>query len=163
MNNYKKFPKCYIYFKNEAEKYYLKEMKNTIGIIDLQVLESRTIDSLYYIFPLIERLVIEILKYKPDSNIEFYKQGKYRTLNSILEVEENHKYFDSNLVNLIKKYYEEDGLRNRIMHYKGDNNNISLTTIDLLSTKVIVVKLLKLYNLTLKQYDSMELNEITLI
>lgn len=162
MNNYNGFSKYYNYFKNEAERYYLPEMLGTIGVIDSKELESRSIDSLYYIFPLIERLVVEILKYKPDSNIEFYEQGTYRTLNSILEVEENSKYFDVNLVNLIKTYYKDNGLRNKILHFKGESD-ITLTTIDLLTTKVIVVKLLKLYNLTLKQYDNIELNEITLL
>lgn len=162
MNNYNKFSKHYNYFKNEAEKYYLPEMLGTIGIIDSKELESRNVDSLYYIFPLIERLVVEILKYKPDSNIEFYEQGTYRTLNSILEVEENSKYFDVNLANLIKTYYKDNGLRNKILHFRGERD-ITLTIIDLLTTKVIVVKLLKLYNLTLKQYDNIELNEIALL
>lgn len=162
MNNYNKFPKCYNYFKQEVEKYYLPEMVNTIGKVDLIVLEDRTEESLYYLFPLIERLVVEILKYKPDSNIEFYEQGTYRTLNSILEVEENKKYFDKDLVILIKKYYEENGLRNKMLHFRGENN-IKLTTIDLLATKVITIKLLKLYNLTLKQFDNTELNEIALL
>ena len=137
-------------------------MVNTIGKVDLIVLEDRTEESLYYLFPLIERLVVEILKYKPDSNIEFYEQGTYRTLNSILEVEENKKYFDKDLVILIKKYYEENGLRNKMLHFRGENN-IKLTTIDLLATKVITIKLLKLYNLTLKQFDNTELNEIALL
>lgn len=162
MNNQNKFPKYYDYFKKETEKYYLPEMSSTIGIIDLKELESRNVDSLYYIFPLIERLVVEILKYKPDSNVEFYEQGTYRTLNSILEVEENSKYFDMNLVSLMKTYYTDNGLRNKILHFKGESY-ITVTIIDLLATKVIVVKLLKLYNSTLKQYGNLELSEIALL
>lgn len=162
MNKYNKFPKYYNYFKQEIEKYYLPEMVNTIGKIDLNVLESRTEESLYYLFPLIERLVVEILKYKLDSNIEFYGQGTYRTLNSILESEENKKYFDKDLINLIKKYYNEDGLRNKLLHFRGESS-ISITIIDLLATKVIVTRLLHLYNVTLKQLDNIELNEIALL
>lgn len=162
MNTYNRFPKYYNYFKKEIEQYYLPEMINTIGKIDLNVLESRTEESLYYLFPLIERLVVEILKYKSDSNIEFYEQGTYRTLNSIFESEENKKYFDEDLINLIKKYYDEDGLRNKLLHYRGESS-INITIIDLLATKVIVTRLLRLYNLTLKQLDDIELDEIALL
>ena len=37
-----KFTKCYCYFKKEVDKYYLPEMINTIGKIDLDLLENRT-------------------------------------------------------------------------------------------------------------------------
>ena len=157
-----KFPKCYCYFKKEIDKYYLPEMINTIGKIDLDLLENRTEISLYYLFPLIERLVVEILKYKTDTNVECYEQGKYRTLYSILSSEENTKYFDKNLVNLIKEYFKEDGLRNKLLHYRGDDT-IKLTIIDLLAIKVISIKLLKIYNLTLKELDNIDLDEITLL
>lgn len=162
MNKYNQFHKYYNYFRQEVEKYYLPEMINTLGIIDLDILESRTVESLYYLFPLIEKLVIEILKYKLDSNIEFYEQGTYRTLNSILDSEENKKYFNKDLINLIKKYYADDGLRNKLLHFRG-KNSVNCTTIDLLATKVIVIKLLRLYNLTLKELDDIELNEIALL
>lgn len=161
-NNYRIFPKYNDYFKKEVEKYYLPEMINTIGKIDLNVLESRTETSLYYLFPLIERLVIEILKYKEDANIEFYEQGTYRTLNSILDIEENTKYFDKDLINLIQEYYRNDGLRNKMLHFKGDDS-IEITTIDLLATKVIVIKLIKLYNITLNQFYNTNLHEISLL
>ena len=140
MENYNLFPRVYCYFKNQIEKYYLPEMITSIGIIDLEQLESREIESLYYLFPLVEKIIIEILKYKEDANIEFYSQGTYRTLNSIFTMEENKKYFNENLINLIKEYYGENGLRNQILHFRG-YIQIEITTTDLLAVKIIVVKL----------------------
>ena len=65
-------------------------------------------------------------------------------------------------MNLIKEYFKEDGLRNKLLHYRGDDT-IKLTIIDLLAIKVISIKLLKIYNLTLKELDNIDLDEITLL
>ena len=62
MENYNLFPRVYCYFKNQIEKYYLPEMITSIGIIDLEQLESREIESLYYLFPLVEKIIIDIKK-----------------------------------------------------------------------------------------------------
>lgn len=162
MNKYNKFNKCYKYFEKEVNKYYLPEMMHTIGKIDLELLESRTEESLLYIFPLSERLVIEILKYKQDADIEFYNQGRYRTLNAILESKENSKYFDNRLIILIKQYYNENGLRNKLLHYRGENI-IETTNMDFLITKYICVKLLKMYNKTLQELEKVTLDKIELL
>lgn len=161
MNYYRKFD-YYCYFKNEFIKYYLPEMKETIGVIDFEILESRDIMCLYYLFPLIERLVVEILKYKTDADIEFFKQGTYRTLNSIVFKEENSKYFDSNIINYITRYYADNGLRNKLLHFRGETY-IDVSIVDLLEIKVIVLKLIKLYNLALKEFDYIEKINIELL
>lgn len=148
MQSLYKIPKYYGYFSKEAMNSYLPEMKSTIGDIDVNMIEDRTEKSLYYLFPLIERIVVEILKYKPDTDIEFSKQGTYRTLNSILSSSKNAKYFDNDLLALIKDYYSENGLRNQILHFRG-KDNIEISFVDLLEMKVIVIKLLKLYKSTL--------------
>ena len=148
MQNFYKIPKYYGYFSKEIMDSYLPEMKSTIGDMDANMIEDRTEKSLYYLFPLIERIVVEILKYKPDTDIEFSKQGTYRTLNSILSVDKNAKYFDKDLVALIKQYYSEDGLRNQMLHFRGQDN-IEISFVDLLEMKVIVTKLFKMYKSTL--------------
>ena len=77
-------------------------------------------------------------------------------------MEENKKYFNENLINLIKEYYGENGLRNQILHFRG-YIQIEITTTDLLAVKIIVVKLIKLYNETLKHLYTMKLNKIALL
>lgn len=157
-----KIPKYYRYFEKEVLDSYLPEMKSTIGVIDIKMIEDRTEKSLYYLFPLVERIVVEILKYKPDTDIEFSEQGTYRTLNSILSVNKNAKYFDDDIVALIKQYYSEEGLRNKMLHFRGQDN-IEISMVDLLGIKVIVTKLLKKYKLTLENIEKTLDNDIELL
>ncbi len=162
MQNLYKFPRYYGYFAKEVTNSYLPEMKSTIGDIDVNMIEDRTEKSLYYLFPLIERIIVEILKYKPDTDIEFSEQGTYRTLNSILSVNKNAKYFDNDLVVLIKEYYSENGLRNQMMHFRGQDN-IEISFVDLLEIKVILTKLLKIYKLTLMNIEKILDKDIELL
>ncbi len=131
------------FFSNEFKKNYILDMEESIGIIDFNALDNNNFEVLYYLFPLIEKMFIEILKYYIDSDIELYEQGTYRTLKSVLERPENLKYFNNDLVEVIKYFYKEDGLRNKLFHYTG--KKISITTFDIKATKCIALKLLKIY------------------
>lgn len=131
------------YFSNEFKKYYIEDMKDSIGLIDFKALDSRNFEVLYYLFPLIEKLFIEVLKYNIDSDIELYNQGTYRTLESALEKSENHKFFNEDLIRVIHFFYNKGGLRNKLFHYTGATINI--TTFDILATKCIALQLLKTY------------------
>ena len=62
-----------------------EETINVIGKIDLDILNSQIVESLYYMFPLIERLVLEIYKLIPDADVEHYEQGIMKTLLSIIK------------------------------------------------------------------------------
>ena len=55
-----------------------------VGKIDMEVIYDESFYSLYYKFPLIERLVLEIYKLIPGTNIEMYEQGTMKTINSII-------------------------------------------------------------------------------
>ena len=75
------------YFSNEFRKSYLNEMKNTIGTINYDMLDSRSYLTLYYLFPLVEKLFVEVLKNYEDADIELYNQGTYRTIESAISKE----------------------------------------------------------------------------
>ena len=46
-----------------------------IGEIDIDLLNSNKVESLNYSFPLIERMILEIYKLVPESDVEHYEQG----------------------------------------------------------------------------------------
>lgn len=80
--------------------------------------------NLYYLFPLFEAVIREILMCDLNANIEFYSQGKYRTLTSIIG---NNKKLLNNIIGIelvdkIEYYFndstEKVSLRNLIMHNK---------------------------------------------
>ena len=60
-----------------------------IGKIKTELLNVRVAENLYYIFPLIERMVVEIYKLVPGANIEQYEKRVLKTINSILVLNKN--------------------------------------------------------------------------
>ena len=57
-----------------------------IGEIDTEMLNRRDlIERLYYALPLVERMILEIFKLVPESDIEYYQQGIMRTPIEIIE------------------------------------------------------------------------------
>ena len=66
------------YFEND-------ETKRVIGQIDVDILYEEKVECLYYIFPLIERMVLEIFKLVPESDVEYIEQGIMKTPISIIE------------------------------------------------------------------------------
>ena len=149
------------FFSKEFKKYCLEEMSETIGYLDYEVIDGKYFEVLFYLFPLIEKIIIDILKYSAYSNIELYNQGTYRTLKSIIEKDENQRYFDHELMELLLYYYGEDGLRNELFHYHG--KRIDLTYYDILAVKCIALKLLKQYKATIEETRDYEDLEIELL
>lgn len=97
-----------------------------IGKIDKDILNAQIVESLYYIFPLIERIVLEIYKLIPDADIEHYQQGVRKTLLSIIN--NNRKdILPSNIIATLQKYYDDDGLRNELFHVTGDTFEYSVS------------------------------------
>ena len=88
-------------FSKEYEKYYIEEMQDAIGLIDFKALDNNNFEVLYYLFPLIERIFIDILKYSIISDIEIYSQGTFRTLESALKKRENLNCFDSETIEVL--------------------------------------------------------------
>ena len=55
------------YFEND-------ETKRVIGQIDVEILHEEKVECLYYIFPLIEKMILEIFKLVPESDVEYIEQ-----------------------------------------------------------------------------------------
>ena len=100
---------------------------NIVGNIDTDFLSNKIVENLYYSFPLIERLILEIYKQIPDADVEQYEQGTSKTILSII----NHNKVDiipEYIKNLIYKYYDgDDSLRNQLFHPKEDVVNINVS------------------------------------
>jgi hypothetical protein len=85
--------------------------------IDYRFLETKFYyELLVYIFPLIERIIIEILKNSPDADIEIVTQGKYRTLYAVIRNPVNARYFNKSEIEIIEEIYKPDGIRNIVFH-----------------------------------------------
>jgi len=133
-----------------------KEIIQKIGKIDLKLLELKDFDVLYYTFPLIEKLVLEILKLYEYSDIEFYNQGTYRTLQSLKE--KNQNLFSKSLLEEIDYFFNTDGIRNKVAHYKKEDISLNINEMERL--RVLVLNLLIIYSNSLKNIDKKEKKKI---
>lgn len=96
-----------------------------------KILGYQNIEVLYYLFPLIEKTVVDYLKLEPEANIEIFEQGTYRTLNSIVQDPKNRELLGHKVAEKIVKYYDTNGLRNKFLHYSEDcPNNIDKSILD---------------------------------
>lgn len=96
-----------------------------IGDIDVDLLRLNKIESLNYSFPLIERMILEIYKLVPESDVEHYEQGVMKTPISIID--NNIEVLPENAVNIIKRIYGDDGIRNKLFHVKSEVINIEVS------------------------------------
>lgn len=117
-----------------------------IGKIDMEIINDNSIYSLYYKFPLIERLILEIYKLIPRSNIEIYEQGTMKTINSIINNNKNISIIYPELKSMIDTYFseEDDSPRNILFHPNG-NKTISVT-VNFEEINDIIARLLGLLN-----------------
>lgn len=132
---------CELADQQKLSKKYILKLKNDLNI----ALKSYKAECLLYLFPLIERLVVEIMTYIPGFDIEKYEQGTYRTMASILGANKNLliEMIGKEDYELLKCYYvDSDGktaLRNLICHVSDikiveirDIQNIKNLSINLL-------------------------------
>lgn len=96
-----------------------------IGDIDVDLLRLNKIESLNYSFPLIERMILEIYKLVPESDVEHYEQGVMKTPISIID--NNIEVLPENTVNIIKRIYGDDGIRNKLFHVKSEVIHIEVS------------------------------------
>ena len=105
-------------FRENIEKYQTEHINNIFGLIDVDFICSKTIESLFYTIPLIERMFLEVLKCIPDADIEQLTQGKMRSINSLLDNNDVRSIFDDKVIAIIEKYYKDNGeeksLRNKL-------------------------------------------------
>lgn len=94
----------------------------------MEVIEDKSYYSLYYKIPLIERLVLEIYRSVPGTNIEKYEQGTMKTINSIIKSNSALELIPQNIIEKIDIYFNEkdDSSRNVVFHEWGENEKKSL-------------------------------------
>lgn len=90
--------------------------EKTIGKIKTELLNIKTVENLYYVFPLIERMVLEIYRLVPGANIEQFDKKTMKTINSILEHNKNLEIIPTEIAKIIQKYFKDDGIRNKLFH-----------------------------------------------
>ena len=96
-----------------------------LGKIDIDLLKSNKVESLNYSFPLIERMILEIYKLVPESDVEHYEQEIMKTPISIID--NNVEVLPENTINTIKRIYGDDGIRNKLFHVKSEIVSIEVS------------------------------------
>jgi|GEM_PF-2489344 len=84
------------------------------------VLDYHKTDTLYFLFPLIERLMLEILLLDYNTDIEVSNQGTYRPLSQILKDENAQQVLqqiigEKNTHKLESWFCDNEGMRNIVM------------------------------------------------
>lgn len=141
-----------------------EDTKKLIGSIDVEAIQKNNVEALFYEFPLIERIVLEIYKLLPLSDVEYYQQGIMRTILEVIS-KDNNNYFPDDLINILQKYYGENGLRNRLFHIKDDIGNIQINRdeLDFPELKFAIMQLVSILSNTCKQYTVENLGTIELM
>lgn len=130
---------------------------NIVGNIDVDFLGKQIVESLYYAFPLIERLILEIYKQIPDADVEQYEQGTSKTILSIIN-RNNSDIIPEYAKELIYNYYDGgDSLRNHLFHPKEGIVNIRVSFEEI---NYIIMQLLSILKNLLKENDSYNFKEI---
>ncbi len=126
-----------------------------VGKIDTDLLEKEGIPSLYYSIPLIEKLILEIYKLIPESDVEHNEQGIMRTPDGILNINKN--VLPDKTTEYIEEIFGESGIRNKLFHVVTNPKNIkvSFQKIDFL-----IMQLLSILNKKITEYNGFELNDI---
>lgn len=137
---------------NTELKELIEEFNSTnfnFGVIDYDFLVSDHIEyeRFYYYFPMIERVVREIIHHTDELDIESYENQTYRTLNSIITINKNdiELIFGEEITYFLVEVYGDGGIRNDVMHYR-DTLKYKDQVIDYLeASKYIFIELVKLY------------------
>lgn len=142
------------------EIYENTETITLIGKLDTKFLKKNRIETLYYSFPLIERMILEIYKLVPEADIEHYEQGIMRTIMSIIENNMKLEVLPIYIVEIIEKYFGEEGIRNTLFHTKEENLSIEVNFEEI---NFLIMKLLLILKKILTNYTSFDFNKIEYI
>lgn len=134
------------------------ETRKIIGKIDTDILRRERVECLYYAFPLIEKMILEIFKLIPESEVEYIEQGIMKTPISIIENNDSYSVLPGYIIDVIKKYYSEDGARNILFHIKDEEIKVSFKEI-----VYLISKLLQILNNKLETYNQIQFDDIKII
>ncbi len=134
------------------------DTKKLIGCIDTNLLNSNKFESLYYSFPLIERMIVEIFKLVPDSDVEVYEQGIMRTTMEVIDANNKNNIISIGLVEKIKKYFGENGARNKIFHVESNEVAVNISFVEI---NQIIMELLEILNKLINEYSEYNYNVIS--
>ena len=141
------------YFEND-------ETKRVIGQIDVEILHEEKVECLYYIFPLIEKMILKIFKLVPESDVEYIEQGIMKTHISIIENNDSSKVLPSYIIDIIKKYYKEDGPRNKLLHIGNAEITVNVSFNELL---YLISNLLIILKNKLEEYTNFSFEDIKIL
>ena len=136
------------------------ETKRVIGQIDVEILHEEKVECLYYIFPLIEKMILEIFKLVPESDVEYIEQGIMKTPISIIENNDSSKVLPSYIIDIIKKYYKEDGPRNKLLHIGNAEITVNVSFNELL---YLISNLLIILKNKLEEYTNFSFEDIKIL
>jgi len=123
---------------------------NFFGYIDVNLLstEKEEFELLYFLFPMIERIIRYILDSTGVYELESQKNETFKTINSIFEnnndaiLEKFGDDFGVELIEYINYIYKESGIRDKTMHF---NNNTSVEIETIKKSKCFFLKLIEFY------------------
>lgn len=131
-----------------------------IGKIDTKFLKQNRIETLYYSFPLIERIVLEIYKLVPEADIEHYEQGIMRTVMAIINNNKQLEVLPRYTIEIIERYFGDDGIRNKLFHIRNENVTVKVNFREI---NYLIMKLLVILKKELANYISFDFNKIEYI
>jgi len=145
------------YIKNLLNEYHKRGLNFIFGDIDPKVLSEDCFFSLLYIFPLIERLCLEMLSYDDTTSIEAYGELRYKELFSIL-YNENHehekdflkKYIGQDDFDVLNIFFARDGFRDNVFH-PGENREANVN--DTQKVKLLLLQIIIAFNKVIDNYD----------
>ena len=122
-------------------KVYSNKLKEEIKI-DPSIFDYDDSKILFIYFPLIEKLVIELIGLTDDINIEYKRQGEIRTINSLLDDNRVNKVLDEECLNSLKEIFADDGPRNKLFHQE---NNLIVTKGEIILYRRLIIELMEKY------------------
>lgn len=142
------------------ENNYTDDLKLIVPDFDSNLLNANGIEILFYFFPLIERMLVEILALEKYMDIEQKSQGMIRTINSIIENEKLESILYVGMLDKLKEWYGQDGIRNKLLHYDPDIKSVTMKTYEIEDIKEMFVDLCEIYNRELEKFNYSEVTEI---
>lgn len=119
------------------------------GTIDCKFIESEEYeyDKFYYYFPMIERLVREILHHQGEFDLDSYSSSTFRTLFSIITLNKDSikTIFGEDIYYYLDLVYTDEGIRNEVMHSSTVTKHHHHYTEYFVSTQYFFIELVKLF------------------